>query len=88
MTTVIEIILVDGVGRPVIRELPEGELPSTYGLARAHVASGPDRIVIFVRTDEMAVEQDGRPLYRQRGVYAAAVRWAYLTRTPIEQPPR
>lgn len=80
------IVLVDGVGRCALREIPDEELPGTFGIARPYVASGPDRLEIFVRTAD--ADPDGRRLYRQRGVSAAEVRWAYLAKSPILiQPP-
>lgn len=78
-----EIVLVDGVGRCAIQQIPDAAPPPTFTLARAYVPSGPDRIVVFVRTTEDASEADGRTIYRQRGLYHAPVRWIWLRKSPI-----
>jgi hypothetical protein len=79
----IEVVLIDGCGRPRIVPLAGNELPPYVGYANEGIRSGPDRIARFDHCPDLEV--DGRPVYRQlRGPSAwPLIRYEYLTKTPI-----
>src|SRR5689334_1328124 len=85
----IEVVLIDGVGRPRIVPIAGDELPPYVGFANEGIKSGPDRVARFDHCVD--VEVDGRPVYRQVCVGANGevgtwplIRYEYLAKTPIK----
>lgn len=81
MDVSIEVILVDGTGRPKIVPLPDHEPPPFVGYAHEGYNSGPYRAVRF---DHMAgVAIDGRAVYRQVNCGEPRIKAEYLKAQPI-----
>ena len=89
MADSIEVVLIDGCGRPKIVPIVGDELPPYVGYAHEGIKSGADRIVRFDHVVD--VEVDGRPVYRQvrpqpNGEVVETwplIRYEYLRLTPI-----
>jgi hypothetical protein len=83
MEPTIEILLVDGVGRPKIVEHPGLDLLPFMQYARDHV-QGQARLARFECSGE--VDADLRPIYRLVDSGVPEIRTAYLTLQPIGLP--
>lgn len=78
------VVLVDGVGRPKVLDLPDSLVPPiVVEFAHQGITSGPDCRVKFYRTSE--TDPVGRPVFRQKtGGPAPTIRTGYF----VQPPPR
>lgn len=79
-----QILLVDGVGRPMIHEIPDALIPQNV-VPWTHPQRAAKERAVIVHFDRMKDERDAdqRPIYRQRGTGYPAIREVYLKLSPI-----